>query len=312
MSELSPFPQAESSEIVADSYLRIRMLTSDVVFDQVKQRIKSEIEADENLAEYDMLAETQSALAEKIRASSDEAAKQGYYSEFDDIAHKKDQLPEGTAAAYNQLRHGYTMLERYRTRVVSADSLEARAVQDIIANAPSIQPESTQAAPFGGFKENNENAWQLVSDEAIDDYLDEKIFRDPVRNRLHTAHAPRVMIEGSAEQPLEVPTHLLVGAQSFDSWKGYDGGNGGKRVSGEYAGYYDRQSKSYDVIKHYAALPTDLPPVTTIDLFIQPNGMIFGDNGSGDSHRLAAAMLRGDATVRAYNIMITPIEKNIF
>ncbi len=312
MSEQAPFSKVESGESVADSYLRIQMLTSDVVFDQARQQLGLELASDENLLKYDQLTEAENTLGAKVRASSDVTEQQGYYSEMDEIRRQKEHLPEGIAAKYNQLRHRHTMLERYNTRVVSADSLEAQSLRDIIAGAPPVQPESAKPAPFSNFKENSEEAWQLVPDEAINDYLDEKIFRDPVRNRLPAADAARIKVEGSVQQPFEVPTHLLVGVQSFASWKGYDGGSGGKRVSGEYADHYDRQSKSYDVIKHYAALPTELPPVDTIELFIQPNGMIFGDNGSGDSHRLAAAMLRGQATIRAHNITITPIEKNIF
>lgn len=123
---------------------------------------------------------------------------------------------------------------------------------------------------------------------------------------------PKITVEGSRDNPIEVPTGLMVGAQCFDSWKGYDGGRGGKGISGKYAEHYDRQASSYDVIKHYASLPTELPAISTAYLFIQPNGIIFGDNGSGDSHRLSAAILRGDETIRACKVIVTPINRNVF
>ncbi len=44
---------------------------------------------------------------------------------------------------------------------------------------------------------------------------------------------------------------------------------------------------SLNVIKHYASLATEVPPVTVMRVLIQPDGKILCDNGEGDSHRIA-------------------------
>lgn len=313
MSEKLKLNNAESVEQSSDSYQRIQMLTSDVVMGQAKDLIAAELSSDESLIEYTRFTEQENQLAAKARESNDVSEQRQHYSQIDDIRHAKNQLPDGTSSRYDQLYHRYTMLDRYNIKVVSVDDFEADAILNIVSSAPKIQPEASQKlAPFSDFRENNQEVWQYVPDEAIDEYLDRRVFLAPERIRRLTPNNPKIRIEGSPEKLIEVPLDIMVGAQSFDSWKGYDGGSGGKRISGKYAEHYDRQVSSYDAIKHYASLPSDLPPINTVELFIQPDGQIFGDNGSGDSHRLAAAILRGDEKIKALNVTITPIDKNIF
>ena len=61
------------------------------------------------------------------------------------------------------------------------------------------------------------------------------------------------------------------------------------------------------VMMQYASLNTPLPPVGEIRVFVQPNGVVFADNGSGDSHRIAAAYLRGDKSVKAESVAVRTV-----
>lgn len=176
MSETAPQYRPEAEEATADSYERIQMLASDVIFDQAKKRIISELESDESLVEYARLNNHENELSAKVRESQDVSEQGKYYSEIELIRDQKDMLPQGTGALYERLNSRYRMLEEYNTLIVDADSFEGRAIGKIIKEAPKLQPETEAAAPFSNFKENDEESWQHVPNEAIDDYLDHRIF----------------------------------------------------------------------------------------------------------------------------------------
>jgi hypothetical protein len=84
---------------------------------------------------------------------------------------------------------------------------------------------------------------------------------------------------------MEIPTNMFVSAEGFVNWQGR--GNHQKK---------DGES-SKTVIENYAKLPADTaPPVTDLEAYLDPSGKLCFV--SGNSHRVAAAILRGDPTIK--------------
>lgn len=177
----------------------------------------------------------------------------------------------------------------------------------LIKNAPPISPVDRAKAPFRDYVENTREQWKYVKSEEVESYLGEKFFFDTglISHRdatnIFSIYAP------SEERCIEVPLDLVVNGKGFEDWKGRDNKKNTKFWSSAYGG---GDAKSLDVIKHYSGLSTKLPPVTQMLMFIQPNGKVFFDNCSGDSHRMAAAILRGFEKIETLGVDAYMLSKN--
>lgn len=163
-------------------------------------------------------------------------------------------------------------------------------LNNYIENAPPVSPIDRSKAPFRDYKENSRNEWKYVDAKEVEDYLNNKFFFDTGSmsykdmSKLFSIYIPH------SEEAIKVPLDLVVNAKGFEDWRGRDP----KKYTKSWNSIYGTgDSKSIDVIKHYAGLSTDLPTVLQMLMFVQPNGKVFFDNCSGDSHRMAAAILRG-------------------
>ena len=67
---------------------------------------------------------------------------------------------------------------------------------------------------------------------------------------------------------------------------------------------------SLNVNKLYAGTPSELPSVREMRMYIQPDKKVFFDNKSGDSHRIAAAILRGNKYIETNNLTVYQVDKN--
>ncbi len=294
-------------------YQMVDMLTSGVVLGQRRTWLSEQLQ-DPELARYgqleDAIIEASTKGNEAYRAREyGESNRQAQVAE--ELAAAQKEFPDAIRLQYDSLTKQLMFLERFHSLTVDNGEVEARVLQRFISRAPQVQPDANDRAPFDDWRQNQEAA-RYVPDEEIKGFLAKRVFVDTDRIK-GRAHQNRVHIEAQSEDsPIEIPLDLIVYLEGFDSWLGRGiEGSDTKDVGGEYSKYYDGKISSLDLIKHYASLPSDLPPVDTIRLFIQPDGTIFGDNASGDSHRIAAAALRGDTTIKARNITIQCLDENI-
>ncbi len=194
------------------------------------------------------------------------------------------------------------------------------AIINDLLRAGSKGNEPTSEAPFRHFEHNTDELWTYVAPDEVQNHLNEKPFLDPdtiyslTRARKSSATLRRIEAYGDATRLFEIPTDMMVNAAGFGSWLGRTGrdgtpGTGEKSIAIQGFGYGDT---SINAIKAYAGNPSTLPPVGMIYLYVQPNGIAFADNGGGDSHRIAAAMLRGDESIKAKTLSITLLSENSF
>lgn len=120
--------------------------------------------------------------------------------------------------------------------------------------------------------------------------------------------ALKVDINADDGRLFDVPLGLLVYAGAFSSWEGR--GPNGSSIK-EYDDDYSNSAKtSHEVIHEYAALSTELPPVDKVEVYVQPDGRIFC-SVPRDAHRTAAAMLRGQHTLKAKSLMFIKLDNNV-
>ena len=178
--------------------------------------------------------------------------------------------------------------------------------------------EPTSSAPFHDFDQNTEDIWKYVTPNEVQQHLNGKPFLDTdtmyslTRARKSSATLRRIESYGRPTRLFEIPTDMIVNAAGFGSWLGRTGrdgtpGNGEKSIAIPGFSYRDT---SINAIKAYAGKPSELPPVGMIYLYVQANGVAFADNGGGDSHRIAAAMLRGNESIKAKTLSITLLSEN--
>jgi hypothetical protein len=168
----------------------------------------------------------------------------------------------------------------------TVDPLE-KAVYEIISHAPEISYVNKDDAPFKNFSDNNQKSWHHIPPEEADVYLNKKLFFE-TRKIDYDDMTEIFEIDKKYDEPgIKIPLDLVVCAAGFENWKGRDK-SVGKSWSSEY-GY--GETKSNEVIKHYAGLPTKLPSVTAMRMFKQPDGKVFFDNGSGDPIELQQLFL---------------------
>lgn len=177
----------------------------------------------------------------------------------------------------------------------------------LIQNAPPISPVDRSKAPFRDYSENTPEQWKYVRADEVEAYLNGKRFFNT--GSIASRHLTRVfeVIAPTTSQFIKVPLDLVVNAKGFESWKGRNEGDKKSWYSRLYGG---GNSKSIDVVQHYAGLSTDLPPVTAMLMFIQPDGKVFFDNCSGDSHRISAAILRGNEFIETSEVYAYMLSEN--
>jgi hypothetical protein len=167
-----------------------------------------------------------------------------------------------------------------------------------ITSAPILQESTRLQAPFKDYTENTDIAWKYVPDKEIESFLESKLFLDtdaiPFADKTEVLEVDRKW----SEDTIKIPIDLVVCAAGFVNWTGRSKDKTKTWVSR----YGDQETTSLDVIKHYASLSTPLPEVRMVNMYIQPDGKVFFNNGSGDSHRIAAAMLRGEETIETRHI----------
>ena len=192
---------------------------------------------------------------------------------------------------------------------LKSESLGLQGVYEIIRNAPSFNQER-QKAPFSDYKENTDLVWQSVSPEEVDTYLSSKLFFDtsviPFESMKEMSNISGIQ----QAEAIKVPLDLVVCAVGFKDWNGrpeinnkeWRIRNGNKTLSGSMS--------SANVSKLYAGTPSELPAVSAMNMYIQPDGKVFFDNVGGDSHRISAAILRGDENVETRHLTVYKLEEN--
>lgn len=189
------------------------------------------------------------------------------------------------------------------------DNLEDSTLEtrfySLVDGAPSLQVKEEEKAPFAHYKENTKTEWKNVPHDEVYAYLKKRLF---FNSNLEVRKPVKLfsLQKQKWEEPIRVPLDLVVGVAGFKDWTGR-GVSGSKSWHSEFGG---GSMDSMSVIQHYAGLSTDLPPVGSMQMYIQPNGKIFFDNGSGDSHRLAAAVLRGEESAKTYRVDVYQVDKN--
>ncbi len=107
---------------------------------------------------------------------------------------------------------------------------------------------------------------------------------------------PNVIIDASSK-PIEVPLSAVVSAVGFRSWE-----------NGRSDGIGKGSKSSSETIKDYASRSTEIPPIDSAVAVILPNGevVIMSEN----SHRVAAAKLRGQKTILIKHLTVSEAQKS--
>jgi hypothetical protein len=220
-----------------------------------------------------------------------------------------------------RLLRQYDSRPEIQSEVESVDDIDA--INDLMTRTASIGTLPSEGAPFKDYQDNTDRVWKYADDKSIRDYLLAKVFLDDqTLSRLHLNNAKSVTTitndVSATSRYFDVPTNLIVSAAGFGSWAGRDDSLGnqgmGEIMSISLPGFLSttKRSLSLQAIKAYASYPTELPPVTEMAVYIQPNGLAYAGNGSGDSHRISAAILRGQQTVKATNLSTVLLKDNYF
>jgi len=192
-----------------------------------------------------------------------------------------------------------------------SDDEKEREVYKIINNMQAILPVDKLKAPFKNFSNNDETQWSYISNSEIEEYLKSKFFFNTMKLDFNNNGVSKIFtINKKGDALLKIPLDLITCAAGFKDWSGRDK-DVSKAFDSKYSEYYSSSKMlSLNVIKHYASLPSKLPPVEIVNMFVQPDSKVFFDNNAGDSHRIAAAILRGDSEIDAENLVVYRLNKN--
>lgn len=308
-------PQSiERMNQTAESYQLVEMLTDDVLLKQDRERLQADIDGNPNLKHFADLESARNEATVRMYAAQREGRNEDaamYNSAVDDLGEEQNDIPVDDKKQYHDIQQSLRYIDNFRARVVEPDSVEAIALIKAMKAAPPVHPVTKTEAPFKDYKDNTESTWKYADPETIREFVADRLFFDPNSAGVSTDGKNQIIIKAQPGEVIDIPSDLLVYAQGFDSWNGREGNGSYKDVAGPYAKNYDRKIHSSDVIKHYASLITELPPVSEVRVFVQPDGTMFADNGGGDSHRIAAAILRGEQAIRAESVSFVALEKNI-
>jgi hypothetical protein len=222
--------------------------------------------------ELRQLTEPNGALAEVYAGSLQEQARNSQL--FEHIKQKHDAILD--------IKRNFDELEQMSFK--QSDLVAEYLIDAVTSHLPSSPQESD--APFSDYANNTAESWAYVIQDDV------------------TGHG--IYITSETGDEIKIPAEMFVYAKGFSSWLGRNDGEGAKFNSKSQS-----PSTSLEVIKHYAGAPSGLPPVSHVQIYIQPDGRVFADNDGGDSHRLAAAILRGKEQVLAKSISIRVLDKNV-
>ena len=122
----------------------------------------------------------------------------------------------------------------------------------------------------------------------------------------HGDEGHRIMIAAVQDDPpIEVPLDNFVSAQGFRSWE--EGRGGVDKVDKTSPELARRTSQA--TVEEYANRSTQAPPIEAVSGFVQPNGLVLFVTEMG-SHRTAAAIYRGDATIRITRLILARLNQD--
>ena len=188
---------------------------------------------------------------------------------------------------FGDLEYQLYQIDRHKSLVVDATEEEAQALLGILKARAAV---GDAKAPYANYKDTASNTKTVITTNMVTSYLRSKTFT----NFICPADGG-VIVDSRQPGSFEVPLTLITSAAGFDNWTGSN--SYGVKSWQTQEGVI--RKGSLEAIQYYASLPTELPPVREIAVKIDRDGSVHCDNGEGDSHRIAAAVLRGQATVRA-------------
>ncbi len=254
------------------------------------------ISTDPKLSAYQTLYQAKITNANAYNVAQKEGnqgEKQKLDAEYKSLSDTDSTVELETKTKFASINDKKNMLEKHQIVSLLADDAVAKELLAMLQHNPiSEQGPKKQDAPFAHYAANNDESWQVVSNQEVTEYLNQKPFAASPK-----AREGGVKIVAQTSKPIEIPIALLTSVQGFNDWTGRHGTKSWESKFGMGS------TDSLTVIKHYAGLNTDLPPVGEIVVTIMPDGTTFCDNGSGDSHRISAAILRGDKTVKTKNVI---------
>lgn len=287
---------------LAENYVFLNELLTPESLQEQKSRLLASIEADPVLSAFGLVYEAnlengrewneahRSGDSDRARLLDVQAA---------DLRAEIESYESSVTNNYVKISESIRQIDKHSTYVVETESEQGQALLQTLQTA-SPAKEKDSSAPFANYAQNIGESWRAVSKEEVIDYLSKKEFKQ------HTHPENGAVILDSKEgEPFEVPLDLINNASGFDDWQGRKGSS--KSWQSDFG---SGNMASLDVIKHYAALPTELPPVGEIRVMISPDGKISCDNGSGDSHRISAAILRGETTIKANKLQFVRLAEN--
>lgn len=175
--------------------------------------------------------------------------------------------------------------------VLSADSEEGKKILELVRDAPRLNPHDQEGS----------NGRGQLSDE---EFLGRKLF---VRTHFLRNQPVDVVVKcPRPDEPISIPLDLVVDSEGFTSWQGR-GANVKKTVSTD-EGYLE--DLSFNIIRGYATRTSPAPALKTMEMYVQPNGVIFFSNISDGSHRIGAAILRGDQSIPTYNLRVRYLQED--
>ncbi len=227
---------------------------------------------------------------------------------------------EKDRAEIERIRNELGMVKKEEGKVYKTESFEymndfqkVKVFNDFVNHGGAVSLTNRENAPFKNFADNTDEVWGFVSDEQIQDYLKNKIFFDTMDIKAQGLERIFEIKKSQENGPVKIPLNQVVCAAGFVDWRGRDPDHTKSFISkyfrlGRNKG--SNEMSSLNVIKHYANLSTELPPVSQMNMYIQPDGKVFFDNAGGDSHRIAAAILRGQEFINAENVYVYKIDEN--
>jgi hypothetical protein len=190
-----------------------------------------------------------------------------------------------------------------------------RLLKDL--NAPQNHDEN-QGAPFNEYYQNSDQLWKCVDDRIVRRFLQTRLFMaaEVLYDMTNMNIQSDTRLQTTDSTPIfEVPTKLIVNASGFSSWLGREDSFGNQGMGEKNIAVYPySQSTSYIVSKAYAGHPADPPPLTSVEVYIQPDGIAFASNssGGGDSHRIVAAILRGTKAIKTSRLNIVLLKDSLY
>ena len=267
-----------SAQEMLRSLKEARSESEDAVGQQIEHNKSSEGEfytecrkllTDEGRAE--LLAKTEAALAEPemqqiaaIEEESEEVGRRFFADEIDGetFSSRRRELSRQLYEAHNKSRVSeQRSLVEQRTKLEQGMAfISGEAGQDFV-----------------------DNMLKTAENKDATNYAHAFISPDSLKSFERSADVRGDKIEVEAKTEIHIPLGMFVSAESFESWRG--------RPEGDYK---DNRPSS-EVIEDYAERSTKAPAVESLTGYVLPDGRAYFK--SANSHRVAAAILRGDERI---------------